>query len=94
MWVVQQVSKSQIIFQLYICEKFLPTPTMMDVDLYARQSTGAQQGVAGLAVHSFCGTENNGEAVAEAPRTKDMKLDPSTVWWQSKSLSTIDQGCC
>lgn len=52
----------------------------MDVDLYARQSTGAQQGVAGLAVHSFCGTENNGEAVAEAPRTKDMKLDPSTVW--------------
>lgn len=64
----------------------------MDVDICAKQTSGAQQGVTGLAVHSSCGTENSGEAVAEALRTKDMKLNPSTDWWQS--LSTIDQGCC
>lgn len=66
----------------------------VDVDLCAMKTSGAQQGVTGLVVHSSYSTENNGEAIAEALRTKGMKLDPSTDWWQSKCLSTIDRGCC
>lgn len=50
----------------------------VDVDLCAVSALGAQQGAAGLAVHSSCGRENNGEAIAEGLRTKGMKLDPST----------------
>lgn len=64
----------------------------MDVDLCAAQTLWAQQEVAGLAVHSSYGRENNGEAIAGALRTKGVKLDPSTDWWQIKCLSAIDHG--
>lgn len=64
----------------------------VNVDLCAVQSSGAQQGVAGLEVHSSYCRANNGEAIAGALWTKGMKLDPSTKWWQNKCLSAIHHG--